>query len=301
MLPAFDLPQFDIVWLLLGTLTLVLVVPRWGVALHALTLVWAILLDQMRLQPEFISLVVLMAGTLDSPAMRLIARAHLIALWFFSGFHKLISPGYYDGVVPFFAGYAKDAMPVGWQIVGAIAPLFEMALAVMAVIPRTRRLCAVCAAPFHIWLLMWLVFRLEWNEAVCPWNGAVAVAAFALIWPWRETFAVDLRNATRLIKGVVAFILLSPLLFYVGLLDPFLAYCVYTNNCPEALVLKADRPPNYISAVPDPRINVAMPAEHRLFEAYFDQIAEAGDKLIIEDSRWVAKLFGWSRREIVKR
>src|SRR3954471_18308831 len=31
MLPAIDLPQFDVVWLLLGTLALVLIVPRWGV------------------------------------------------------------------------------------------------------------------------------------------------------------------------------------------------------------------------------------------------------------------------------
>ncbi len=301
MLPAFDLPQMEVGWLLLGTLALVLVMPRWGVAFHAIALVWAILLDQWRMQPQFVSIVVLMAGTLDSPGLRLIARSHLISLWFFSGFHKLISPQYYEGVVPFFSGYAKWALPMGFQIVGAIAPPFEIALAVLAIIPRTRQICAWLAAPFHLGILLWLALKLHWNESVCPWNAALIVAAFALIFPWRTALRADLKPLWRPVKAAVWFMLLSPLLFYVGLLDPFLAYCVYTNNTPEALVVKADGRQNWINALPDDRLKVAIPPEHRLFEAYFNQIAEPGDKLIIEDTRWFARLFGWDRREIMKK
>ena len=55
MLPAVDIPSPDMGWPLLGSLVLVLAAPRWGVALHGILLLAAILMDQMRLQPEFIS------------------------------------------------------------------------------------------------------------------------------------------------------------------------------------------------------------------------------------------------------
>ncbi len=47
-------------------------------------------------------------------------------------------------------------------------------------------------------------------------------------------------------------------------------------------------------------LNVAIPPEHRLFEAYFNQVAEPGEKLIIEDPRWWARFQGFDHREIVK-
>src|SRR5207302_2035594 len=49
MLPALPLPQFDVGPWLLASLVVVLLAPRWGVLLHGLLLIWAILLDQMRM------------------------------------------------------------------------------------------------------------------------------------------------------------------------------------------------------------------------------------------------------------
>ena len=74
-LPALPLPQFDVGLLLFGSLLLVLIVPRWGVAVHGAMLLAAILLDQMRMQPECVSLFLLMLGTLDSPSLKMVARA----------------------------------------------------------------------------------------------------------------------------------------------------------------------------------------------------------------------------------
>ena len=69
-LPAFPLPQIDMGWLLLCSLVVVLFYPRRGVILHGALLLVAILLDQMRMQPECISLWVLMLGSLDSAGPR---------------------------------------------------------------------------------------------------------------------------------------------------------------------------------------------------------------------------------------
>ena len=306
-LPALPLPQFDVAPWLIGSLVLVLFVPRWGVLLHGTALVWAILLDQIRMQPECISLWLLMLGSLESSGCKLLARSHLIALWFFAGFHKLISPGYYEAVVPFMLGRAPGATVAAGDVMwGALGALFEISLAVLAIVPRTRRACAVLVAPFHLTVVCWLAFRMEWNYSVCPWNAAIAVAGFTLIWPWRTTLLADWREASRPIKAAVAFVLFSPLLFYVALFDPFLSHCVYTENAPHAWIEFPSGDKTEISSIfsneenPAIALNVAIPPEHRLFEAYFSQVAEPGEKLIIEDPRWWARFQGFDHREIVK-
>jgi hypothetical protein len=301
MLPALPLPQFDVGLWLLASLVVVLLAPRWGVLLHGLLLVWAILLDQMRMQPECISLLVLMAGTLSSPSLKLLARSHLIALWFFAGFHKLVSPGYYESVIPFLTGNTVGTVPLGDQIVGVAAAVLEIVLAVFAIVPRTRRLCAVVGVPFHLAIVWRLAVQMHWNESVCPWNAALAVASVTLFWPWRTTLREEWRAASKLVRTAVAVVLVSPLLFYVGLLDPFLAYCVYTQNTPDAWIYVPNGSLRCItSIISDSDLNVPIPPEHRLLEAYFEQVGQPGAVLIIDDPRWCARYWGYDHRQIVK-
>ncbi|HKD35976.1 MAG TPA: hypothetical protein VKB78_04220 [Pirellulales bacterium] len=302
MLPAFPLPQFDLGWLLLISLAVVLIAPRWGVPIHAGMLIWAIMLDQIRLQVQCISLVILMASTLGVPSLKTLARAHLIALWFYAGFHKLVSPDYYESVIPFMTGFTKGSVPLTWQIVGIGVAVFEVLLAVLAAIPSLRRLCSVLAVGFHLAIVSILAVRLHWNESVCPWNAALAVASVTLLWRWRTSLHEDWRGASNWLRGAIAAVLLSPLLFYVGLIDPFLAYCVYANNSPTAAVYIPGGGIRTLSdTIPDPSLNVPIPPEHRLFEAYFEQIAMPGEVLIIDDPRWCARFWGYYHREIVKK
>jgi hypothetical protein len=180
--------------------------------------------------------------------------------------------------------------------------LFEIALAVLAAIPWTRRLCALLAVPFHLAIIWNLAVRFHWNESVCPWNAALAVAGVTLLWQWRTTLREEWRAASNWLRGAVAFVLLSPLLFYVGLIDPFLAYCVYANSSPTAAIYVPGGGTQTLSdTIADPSLNVPIPPEHRLFEAFFEQIAQPGEVLIIEDSRWCARVWGYAHREIVKK
>ena len=174
LLPLVSLPQLDMGPWLLASLIVVLIVPRWGVLLHAALLALAILMDQTRLQPEFISLMLLMVGSLDAAWAKLLARSHLIALWFYAGLHKSLSPGYFTDVVPYMLGGVTEKLsPRGMNILGALAAMGEMSLALLAIMPRTRRACAVMAAVFHTSILLWLSLRLHWNSAVWPWNAAL--------------------------------------------------------------------------------------------------------------------------------
>src|SRR5688572_18374841 len=91
-LPLFPLPEVDCGPLMLASLAVAVARPRVGVALHAAVFAWAAVADQTRLQPEVVSILLLLAATLGIPAMRDLARAHLIALWLYAGLSKLAGP-----------------------------------------------------------------------------------------------------------------------------------------------------------------------------------------------------------------
>ena len=63
LLPMFEwTPQFDTGLLVLGTLVLTLVRPNIGVLAHIAVLSIAFIQDQTRLQPEFVSLALILLG-----------------------------------------------------------------------------------------------------------------------------------------------------------------------------------------------------------------------------------------------
>ena len=299
LLPLVSLPQLDMGPWLLASLIVVLIVPRWGILLHAVLLALAILMDQTRLQPEFISLLLLMVGSLDSPSAKLLARSHLLALWFYAGLHKLLSPGYFSDVVPYMLGGVSEKLsPRGMNILGALAALGEMSLAVLAIVPRTRRACAVMAGVFHTSILLWLSLRLHWNSAVWPWNAALAVAGPTLIWPWKASLRAAWQDCRPVAKSAAAFVLISPVGYYFGLIGAPLAHCLYTSNAPTAEVIPLGGESVTISDLL-PTLNVFLPPMHHTFEAYFAAVGHPGDQLIIDDPRWWAKVRGFAHREIV--
>ena len=294
MLPAFGLPiegppQFNVLPLLLASLVLVLFYPRVGTALHIVTLVVAMLLDQTRMQPWCVSFARLMVGSLDSPGAKSVGRAHLVATWFYAGLHKLLSPGYSHKVVPFLlTGLYDKPNPTLFALLGGAAAAVEVTVAILAIVPRTRRWAAALACVMHLTIALWLALRLGWNADVWPWNIVLAIAALLLIWPWRTTLREDWRACSRVARAAVLLIMISPVGFYFGLVDGFLAHCIYSANTPEAKIVLPDGAEVNIAAVAT-SINAPMPPAIRLYEEYFRQVGEPGELLVINDPRWWAQ------------
>ena len=287
LLPALGLFQFDVGPVLLGSLGLVLMAPRLGVAAHAVALGLAMVLDQSRMQPECVSLALLMVGTIDSSTCALIARAHLVALWFFAGFHKLVSARYYLGTVPRMfrelVGLGPP-WPLIFDLVRAGIALAEMGLGAMAAVPRTRRIAALGACAMHLSIVAYLALRARVNAAVWPWNVALAWSGVHFLWDWRSSPAKDLGTATRWARLAVAGILLSPVGFYAGYVDAFFAHCLFSRNVPRASIVSTDGISRSIDAYV--ALGVPLPPTQRLFLAYFARAGRPGDRLIVEDSRW---------------
>jgi len=309
LLPMLPLSQFDMGPWLLASLIVVLAAPRFGLAVHFTLLGFAMLQDEMRTQPEFVSMALLMLGTISSPAAKFVARAHLLTLWFYAGFHKLISVGYYTHFVPapligiFGEG---EPWPQVFDMFRGGAALFEMSLGVLAVIPRTRKWCASLALLLHLGILQYLMFWVRpedgsfgWNKAVWPWNVALGLAGFALVWPWRSSVLADWRQVRWLARGVAAALVVSPIGFYACWMHPYFAHCLYSNNIPMAAIVSAEGEQINLDYLPG--FPVPFPPLHGVYEAYFDKVAKPGDTLYIQDPRGWAKRHGFARRRIIKR
>ncbi len=300
-LPLFGLPAVSVGWALLASLVLVLVRPLWGVALHSVLLAVAIVTDQMRLQPEMLSLTVLLWGTLPMSSSLFLCRAHLIALWWYAGFQKLLSPNYFSVVG---GEFIEKAPPFTGYTIGVPLAIFvvviEMALAVMLLFRKTRKPAVVMALLLHLGILTTLI-SLHWNWAVWPWNVAVACASIAFFWNWEPSAWQSFSASPRLVRLAAVFLLISPLAFYGGWVNGYLAYCLYTENTPRAWTAPATtiEPSDATLLSGETELNevsfgsmaVPFPPSDRLYMRYFQQVAKPGTRMVI-----VYPQFWWDDR-----
>jgi methylamine utilization protein MauE len=290
LLPAVGLPQLPVGIALLATLALVLRAPRAGVAAHVAVLLYAFAADQTRLQPQIVSLALLLLGTCAFPAAGAIARAHLVSLWIWSGLNKALSLDFMERTatllfdrLPFGPSWLRGWF--GWLIIAS-----ETAIGVCLLIAPLRRAGVVLAFFVHGMVLLLLVPS-AWSVSVWPWNLALPVAAAVFFWP-DPAAPPQPAWPTRRARLVLAALLLLPAGFYLGWVDAYLAHHVYSDTTATAVLC---RDGEGCSPAPflDPHLpmRTRLPPEPRLFVAHFDAICRPGDRLAVYPRR-VRILFG---------
>ncbi len=311
-LPVFDSALLDRLQVPFGEallLTLVVAVfwPRIGAGCHAALLAAAIAFDQMRIQPEFISLAILLCGTVARRAPLLLARGHLVSLWFWAGLHKLLSPEYLQITGPdLVQGLLPAASPRLAVLLGIAAALAELSLGLAAVFPRTRRCVPAAAAVLHGIVLLTLIHR-GWNSAVWPWNVALAAAGYEFfagwnepLWPTSAARESHVHSTSRdqpklytpsparlwLSRVLLSVWMLYPALFYANACDGYLAWCVYSSNVPDAFVYDESAPEGerlFDRAYES--LHVPFSPAVRLFQQHFRRRGQLDDRLEINDPR----------------
>jgi uncharacterized membrane protein YphA (DoxX/SURF4 family) len=309
-LPAcwYLFPSFDVGYALLTSLVVVLIAPRAGVFLHTVLLVLSLGMDQVRIQPQVVCSCVLLWATLPSPSLQTFGRAYLVALWFYSGFHKLLSPEFYDGmwVMTRFLkdlAYATATPPQELvTILSVLAAVTEIVLAVMVLVPRTRKAACALAFVLHGSILIVLV-QVQFNSAVWAWNVASGFSGFALLWNWRQTSVGAFQALSAPARVAVAVVFLSPLGYYGEFLDAYLSHCLYSRNTALGYIVPSEPPgPGVLFPCINEEVlkvtNSPLPPAHRLLEAYFVRSGKPspGDFLYIRDRRLGAQLRGRSDR-----
>lgn len=285
LVPLLLVPAFPMGIVLAVSALVGLIWPRVGWAVYVAALVVAVAQDQSRLQPQMISFALLLLATLPAAGARLVGRSHLAALWFFSGFHKLLSAEYFADFVPrMFGPLLPEAGPTTLAWLGTGLAWLEITLGLLALSRQGGRVAGVVGAALHLGILFGL-WQLGWNTSVWPWNGAIAVAAPLLLWRTDDAWEPLWTAASRPARAVALFVLLSPLGYYVGLVDAYLAHCLYSANTPQAYIGPSEEPqPGLTHALWD-TLNVPLPPAERIFLGYFRAVGQPGQLLVIEDPR----------------
>ena len=246
----------------------VLAVPRLAAPGFCAALLLAGLGDQTRLQPEVVSLAVLMTAPLFGAGGTTIARFHLSSLWLWAGLHKALSLDWpTDG-----AGFITDLIGAeGLRGVLAWAlPAVEVGLGAASLWPRAWPVARWVGAALHAGILLTLSPLLgDWNSAVWPWNAALAGASILLFRSEPVEWWAGLQHVA--VRAGATVLLLFPALFYLGVVDAYLAHNLYSANAASAAICNVHRcaPLQFDTWS---RLNVPLPPEPRLYRDWFDRV-----------------------------
>ncbi|MDX1965154.1 MAG: hypothetical protein SFX18_18565 [Pirellulales bacterium] len=266
-------PPLDFLWLLIVSAGVMLVYFRIGLACHAGVLIWAILQDEIRLQPQVISPLLLLAGTLPGPAGRDLARIHLGTLWFYAGLHKLLSPRFASEGVHIFPNLFL--FPVDESTAQALVvaiPLAEMLLGVMVFVPSTRIFATIGGVVLHL-LIFISASRLPsafqavstgqweaslaaldpatWPDPVWPWNLLLMAAAPVFLWPWQGvSLSVTWKQLNWPARVVAIMLLATPLTYYLGWWHAYLSHCLVSGNVVRGYRLPREKVPRFYALRP---------------------------------------------------
>lgn len=239
------------------------------------------------MQPEFFSLPMLLWGTTSLPGALFLSRVHVIVLWFYAGLHKFLSPDLLEATASRFAELRPLDGALHLLPFVALLPALEIAMALMAIMPRTRWAAAYLAIPVHLTILAALAMaqpEAARNIAVWPWNLALACAGVALFLPWKRAVAADFLVQRHVVQGAALILAISPLGFYLGLVDAYPAHQLYsagiakaTISCPGVCDASRDINATWFD------LHVPLPPQPRLYRELFARNCQAGDVLKIVD------------------
>ena len=269
------LPQIPFGWILACSLMLILFRPRIGVRIHIGVLIVSCLFDQWRLQPQVIGIAMMMIATVETwgPA---VAKSFLIAMWFWSGLHKLLSPDWLGHV----SWDLLQSLPIdakNWHALFAYTVAFsEILLGVLAIV-RPQRAAVGCLALHSSIALFLSPWVHDWNISVIPWNLCTAVVGF-----WILSSAPAFRTQSRTQWTAAALLFILPAGFYIGWVDHCFAHVLYSDNVPQGLITTN----NGLQPVARwGNFRAPFPHTQRLFRQYFKITAKPGWKLQVADPR----------------
>jgi uncharacterized membrane protein YphA (DoxX/SURF4 family) len=276
--PLLPLPAVSFGVLVVISLLATFIWPLQGVLAHAVLVALACVWDQYRLQPQFLSLIVLMFACVGDTGLWL-ARWYLAAMWLWAGIHKLLSPEWFGSSSWWYleqSGVSGDTWYLPFAVLVALA---ETGLGLTAIVKP--RLAAAGCAVMHLAILVSLSPLIRnYNASVWPWNLATAIVGAWLL----QQKPPPMRSSGRL--ALLAVLFVGPAGYYLDLLNPHLAFVLYSGNMPRACHTTSDAVRRLDGWG---GLTVPVPDSPRLFARVFELTAERGDKLYIQDPRpWLA-------------
>ena len=292
LLPIFDtLPQISMGPLLIIVLTISLFATRLATISYLLVLIYAFLADQTRLQPEFVSMALLLIS-IEFEFARFIGRAHLITLWVWSGIHKMLSHGFETDLM-----WISEWINIPTPALRWIIPIMEVSLGVAAITYRTRKFAILMAICLHGGILILLIGN-NWNSAVWPWNIALPAASVFLLneskgYKFTNNFQkLNVQTQTHALAALIWTIAwIYPAGFYLGISNAYMSHNLYSGNTKTAFVCAINTDHDWkcfnLSAKTNKSLNVPLPPESYIFKSQFKRSCKPNETLFIYPVRTV--------------
>jgi len=253
----FDLFTFPVFILLLLGLLILLIRPDKNIGLwcFGFSLLFLLLQDLTRLQVWVYHLTwLLFLLFLKKDQQDLWPRLAMLALYFWSGFHKL-NLYFLSDTFPWFLEKAGIFSFLGeYQILGLLVALFELGIAFGLYWPKTRKWAAIIAIAFHVVVLFLLgPFGHNWNEVVWPWNLAMMILLYCFFIQEEKSGSL---NPFPAIRGYYfyllpfVFLLILPGFNAFRLWDEQLSFKMYAGTNPEGIFYFDQRDQNCFSNAP---------------------------------------------------
>ena len=290
-IPVLKITPISFGIFMLVSLIGVLIDPLRGFVLHVGLMVVACLLDQYRMQPQFLANILLMLATLGRRG-QLVCYWFLAAMWFWAGLHKLISEHWYAHASFWIfsrADIPREVALVWLKPFALTVAISEIALGLAALI--RPRVAAFGCVLLHVGIVV-LLLKIDWNASVIPWNLATAVVGFWVLNSKTKSKARNSESSTEkprvesnyvLTQSVaaIAFFLL-PIGFYFGVYDHGYANVLYSDSLPRARMTSKEILRTFRGW---DVVNVPFPSERRTLRQFFERLGEPGDKLHLIDPR----------------
>ena len=292
LLPVFDsLPQTSVGPLLVIVLIVSLFTTRLGTISYLLVLIYAFLTDQTRLQPEFVSMALLLIS-IEFEFARFIGRAHLITLWVWSGIHKILSHSFETNLT-----WISEWINIPTPALRWIIRIMEVSLGVAAITYRTRKFAILMAICLHGGILILLIGN-NWNSAVWPWNIALPAASVFLLneskgYKFTNNFQkLNMQTQTHALAALIWIIAwIYPAGFYIGISNAYMSHNLYSDNTKTAFVCEVnvdqDRKCFNLSSETYEVINVPLPPESYIFKSQFNRSCKPNETLFIYPIRTI--------------
>lgn len=275
-------PEFDFAWPMILSAALVLLLPRAGVWIHGAVLLWACLADEMRTQPQFIALWLLMFAASHQSGI-FWGQWFLASMWFWAGLHKLLSPEWFTSAGWWVYSRAGGQSPVIFPLFAGGTGLFEMLIGVLAVV-RPRIAAGLCLL-MHTSIAIFLTpLFLNWNFSVIPWNLVSGLVGCWILWHAESGIPRAMHQ-----RAIAAAWMLYPIGFFFGWVDHGIGHVLYSANVPQGIITTEERAYEIYGWK---EINVPFPNERRTLAEHFRRAARIGDKLHIREPRpWLGDLY----------
>jgi hypothetical protein len=277
-LPTFPVPPFDFAWPVFGSLALILILPRPGMALHWGLLIAAGVMDQYRLQPQFYAIAVLMSACVW-PSWHNIARWFLVSTWLWAGLHKLVSADWYGHASYWLLNRAgMDDASNHYVAFAIMVALSELGVGILGCVkPRWATFGCV---PMHLGIMLTLSpICLDWNASVQPWNATMALIGGWVMWTTAEALP-----KTAIQRSVALVWMVFPLGFFIGWVDHGFCGVLYSDSLPRGQITTVDGPQRIRGWG---ELHVPFPNERRTLRMFFEQSGSPGDFLHISDPRYL--------------